>query len=170
MRRFIPRHKALCCIVFVVILGTGFLLWPLSIVGRLPVAGGAAVIWNEVKWPNGDDTDVTMAPVSYSLAAASQEALALEGILREYSCHRSLKTLWGDGSLSGNEGDGWLTIYADGGARYLISGGAGEIILNGRVYRVDYFGNQRSREMIAQIRRLLADCVPDEAKPQSEIT
>ena len=169
MRRFILRHKALCCIVFVAILGTGFLLWPLSVSGRLPVAGGATVIWDEVKWPSGD-SDLDAVPVSYSLAASSQEALALEGILREYSCHRSLKTLWGDGSLSGNEGDGWLTIYADGGARYLISGGAGEIILNGRVYRVDYLGNQRSREMIAQVRRLLADCVPDEAKPQREIT
>ena len=168
MSRFIPRHKALCCIVFVLILGLGFFLWPLSVSGRLPVASGATVIWNEVNWPNGDGSDVTMVPVSYSLAASSQEALALEAILKKYSCHRTLRTLWGDGLLSENEGDGWLSIYADGGARYLISGGTGEIILNGKVYRLDDWGNQRAREMIEEIRGLLANCVADDANTQGE--
>ena len=82
---------------------------------------------------------------------------ALSEVLKEYSCHPCLATLFGDGSIDLKGGTGETVNLYNAEGQCLISGGTAQIILDGRVYRVGYWGKSRgaalNRDILAALRQ-----------------
>jgi len=92
--------------------------------------------------------------------------LQLAGILEQYSYHASLHTIKGDSYMQGNDAGYWLCLdfysvqgeYTHG----ITMGGTGEVMFDGKVWDVGYFGNRKQLEMMDAIRSLLVEIAPDE--------
>ena len=100
----------------------------------------------------------SMASTTYDFEEGSPEAEAIGEILERYSYHRSLRTLFPNTDLDGNDAGYWLHLWSDG--LYLSSGGTGEINVNDRVYRMGLFGNQTLLAFMEEIAAVLAEAEP----------
>ena len=94
----------------------------------------------------------------YDFEEGSPEAVAIGEILERYSYHRSLRTLFPNTDLDGNDAGYWLHLWSDG--LYLSSGGTGEINVNDRVYRMGLLGNQTLLAFMEEIAAVLAEAEP----------
>ncbi len=77
----------------------------------------------------------------------------IQSVLESYTYHRSFRTFSDDGSMEGNHAGYWLHIYLDTGddRKVIICGGTGEIIIDGRVYHVGYWGDGPSLSLMNEI-------------------
>ena len=139
--------------IFVVI--AGIFIWPFPIGDILPRDQDLIVIYNEVS------TDGNGGSKTYIFPADAEETKKIRHILSKYSYHRTLRTFFpGKSNNIANEAGYNLIIYAPvdktkEGISHIITGGSGEIIVNGKVYRTGYFGNQTANLMIEEIKQVL---------------
>lgn len=78
-------------------------------------------------------------------------------ILSRYTYHRSFRTLTKANNMEGNHAGFWLHVYLDHGDDRVdfTCGGTGEILIDGLVWRVGYWGDRASLPMMAELAAVL---------------
>lgn len=134
-------------------------LWPLSFPVLTENRDSISIVKTDLLFPVGDDgrTHSDMQAATYSFAADSPEAAAIQDILGRYSYRRTLRTLFSDASIEGNEAGYWLHIYGD---YNITAGGTGEVIVGNHVYRMGLWGGKASLALMEEISAVLASAEP----------
>lgn len=86
-----------------------------------------------------------------------QGSAALAEVLEGYSYHPCWATMFGDGSMDLKGGTGETIHLRNAEGRLLTSGGTAQIALNGRVYRIGYWGKSRGVDLNRDILRALRE-------------
>ena len=140
-----------------------WMLWPRSLTDALGLEGreiAASVLttgWEEVRDEGNFYNRPTMDMERYTLPAGSEQAWTVLEQLGRYTWHPCWDTLTGETALSGI-GDLSVTLYSlpDAEREFAVYSGTGKIWLNGRIVRLDYFGNGAAgalcREMADHLR------------------
>ena len=140
-----------------------WMLWPRPLAGTLGLEGreiAASVLtsgWEEVRDEGNFYNRPTMDMERYALPAGSEGARAVLELLDGYTWHPCWDTLTGETSISGI-GDLSVTLYSlpDAEREFAVYSGTGKIWLNGRIVRLEYFGNAAAgalcREMADHLR------------------
>ena len=139
-----------------------WMLWPRSLTGTLGLEGreiAASVLtsgWEEVRDEGNFYNRPTMDMVRYALPAGSEGARAGLELLDGYTWHPCWDTLTGETSISGI-GSLSVTLYdpQDAEREFDVYSGTGKIWLNGRIVRLDYFGNGRAEALSRELANLL---------------
>ena len=139
-----------------------WMLWPRSLTGTLGLEGreiAASVLtsgWEEVRDEGNFYNRPTMDMERYALPAGSEGARAVLELLDGYTWHPCWDTLTGETSISGI-GSLSVTLYdpQDAEREFDVSSGTGKIWLNGRIVRLDYFGNGRAEALSRELANLL---------------
>ena len=139
-----------------------WMLWPRSFTGTLGLEGreiAASVLtsgWEEVRDEGNFYNRPTMDMVRYALPAGSEGARAVLELLDGYTWHPCWDTLTGETSISGI-GSLSVTLYdpQDAEREFDVYSGTGKIWLNGRIVRLDYFGNGRAEALSRELANLL---------------
>ena len=92
----------------------------------------------------------------YTLPAGSEQARAVLELLDGYTWHPCWDTLTGETSISGI-GSLSVTLYdpQDTEREFDVYSGTGKIWLNGRIVRLDYFGNGTAEALSRELANLL---------------
>ena len=139
-----------------------WMLWPRPLAGTLGLEGreiAASVLtsgWEEVRDEGNFYNRPTMDMVRYALPAGSEGARAVLELLDGYTWHPCWDTLTGETSISGI-GSLSVTLYdpQDAEREFDVYSGTGKIWLNGRIVRLDYFGNGRAEALSRELANLL---------------
>lgn len=139
-----------------------WMLWPRSLTGTLGLEGreiAASVLtsgWEEARDEGNFYNRPTMDMVRYALPAGSEGARAVLELLDGYTWHPCWDTLTGETSISGI-GSLSVTLYdpQDAEREFDVYSGTGKIWLNGRIVRLDYFGNGRAEALSRELANLL---------------
>ena len=139
-----------------------WMLWPRSLTGTLGLEGreiAASVLtsgWEEVRDEGNFYNRPTMDMVRYALPAGSEGARAVLELLDGYTWHPCWDTLTGETSISGI-GSLSVTLYdpQDAEREFDVYSDTGKIWLNGRIVRLDYFGNGRAEALSRELANLL---------------
>ena len=139
-----------------------WMLWPRSLTGTLGLEGqeiAASVLtsgWEEVRDEGNFYNRPTMDMERYTLPAGSEQALAVLALLDGYTWHPCWDTLTGETALSGI-GDLSVTLYdsQDAERAFSVYSGTGKLRLNGRIVRLDYFGNGGAEALCRELANLL---------------
>lgn len=149
IKKLSPRGVILIAVAFLLLAGVCYMLWPHSFTDLQPECDSITIL------RTGDDTGVdhasTITKETYS--SDSQEFPQLMDILSHYTYHCSFWTLTGAHWMEGNHAGFWLHVYLDhGNERVDFScGGTGEILIDGLVWRVGYWGDRASLSMMAEL-------------------
>ena len=139
-----------------------WMLWPRPLAGTLGLEGreiAASVLtsgWEEVRDEGNFYNRTTMDMERYALPAGSEGARAVLELLDGYTWHPCWDTLTGETSISGI-GSLSVTLYdpQDAEREFDVYSGTGKIWLNGRIVRLDYFGNGRAEALSRELANLL---------------
>jgi len=147
------EKKIPICVLALVIIVIGIVfLWPLSFSGIIADDADVFIVRTDMEMEDDAPKHIT---TNYQFQADSTEFAHIQQILNKFSFHRSLRTFFDDASMDGNDAGYWLHIYS--GESDISCGGTGEIMVNGRVYRIGYWGNKKALSMMREISDLLAD-------------
>ena len=147
------RRLAFLLVLLALLAVACYMLWPHSFADLQPKCDSITIL------RTGDDTGVdhasTITKRTYS--ADSQEFAQIMDILSRYTYHRSFRTLMSANNIGGNRAGFWLHVYLDhGDDRVDFScGGTGEILIDGLVWRVGYWGDRASLSMMAELAAVL---------------
>ncbi len=124
-----------------------FMFWPLSLADVIAGDMGVLVTISDMGFDGSGDI------TNYVLPRSSEKLAQLRNLLNEYVYHRLPRTFFGDGSLKGTADDAGyrLHLHTEDG-RILISHGSGYIIVDGRGYRLGYWGNKKALKMMSDVR------------------
>ena len=139
-----------------------WMLWPRSLAGTLGLEGreiAASVLtsgWEEVRDEGNFYNRPTMDMERYALPAGSEGARAVLELLDGYTWHPCWDTLTGESSISGICSLS-VTLYdpQDTEREFDVYSGTGKIWLNGRIVRLDYFGNGTAEALSRELANLL---------------
>jgi len=128
------------------------MVWPLSFLDV--IADGKEL--HIISWQPA----ITTKSEEYDVKPNTEKFKQIRQVLGLYSYHRTWRTFffW-DTSLNNDAlGTGYtFSLYALGdGGNYISSVGTDEILVNGRIYRIGYWGNRKALEMMDEIRSVLA--------------
>ena len=139
-----------------------WMLWPRSLTGTLGLEGreiAASVLtsgWEEVRDEGNFYNRPTMDMVRYALPAGSEGARAVLELLDGCTWHPCWDTLTGETSISGI-GSLSVTLYdpQDAEREFDVYSGTGKIWLNGKIVRLEYFGNGTAEALSRELAELL---------------
>ena len=139
-----------------------WMLWPRSLTSTLGLEGreiAASVLtsgWEEVRDEGNFYNRPTMDMVRYALPAGSEGARAVLELLDGYTWHPCWDTLTGETSISGI-GSLSVTLYdpQDTEREFAVYSGTGKIRLNGKIVRLEYFGNGTAEALSRELAELL---------------
>ena len=139
-----------------------WMLWPRSLTGTLGLEVreiSASIVttgWEEVRDEGNFYNRPTMDMERYTLPAGSEQALAVLALLDGYTWHPCWDTLTGETSISGI-GSLSVTLYdpQDAEREFDVCSGTGKIRLNGRIVRLEYFGNGTAEALSRELANLL---------------
>lgn len=129
-----------------------FLYWPLSLSDV--IAENEELYIQHGGWQFTERG--TLGDIKYTqveLQPNTEQFDVIVQILSSYTYHRSLRTFFGDSSISG-KGD---SLYIRSGANTISNLGSGEILINGTVYRLGYWKDKKAQEMIDEITVLILE-------------
>ena len=128
------RRLAFLLVLLAVLLSVCYMLWPHSFADLQPY---------------------TITKEIYS--TDSPELKQIMDILSHYTYHRSFRTLAGANNTGGNHAGFWLHIYLDHGDDRVdfTCGGTGEILIDGLVWHVGYWGDRAELAMMAELAAVL---------------
>lgn len=128
-----------------------YMLWPHSFADLQPACDSITILRTDT----AEDYSLTTTKETYS--ADSPELAQIIDILSRYTYHRSFRTLAGANGTEGNHAGYWLGVYLDhGGDRVdFTCGGTGEILIDGLVWRVGYWGDRTSLAMMQELSDML---------------
>lgn len=126
--------------VLVIATVLAYFLWPMPLGEVLPE--GETIQAVHIQLILTENGEALQESTDYQLDAGSEQAAQLRAVLDGYTYHRTWGTLWGANSIggSGEGADYSLHLYA--GEKDIASMGCGSVLINGRAYRVGYWGNQ----------------------------
>ena len=127
------------------------MLWPHSFADLQPECDSITLIRTDT----AEDYSLTQTREIYS--ADSPEFAQIMDILSRYTYHRSFRTLTKANNMEGNHAGFWLHVYLDHGDDRVnfTCGGTGEILIDGLVWRVGYWGDRASLPMMAELAAVL---------------
>ena len=139
-----------------------WMLWPRSLTGTLGLEGreiSASIVttgWEEVRDEGNFYNRPTMDMERYTLPAGSEQARAVLDLLDGYTWHPCRDTLTGETSISGI-GSLSVTLYDPQNAEreFAVYSGTGKIRLNGKIVRLEYFGNGTAEALSRELAGIL---------------
>ncbi|MBR3839844.1 MAG: hypothetical protein IKM20_01745 [Erysipelotrichales bacterium] len=153
MINFLKQNKKMTMIVVVILAVVAFFTWPISIADMLSGDDGYYVVAVEYDAKAGK---IGQDSLAYRFKAGEEKTIELQSILDSYTCHRTLRTLTGDTTLSSEGMNYWIYIHS--GKKAFNGYGDQEISLAGNIYHVGYFNNEKATAMINEIREFLETC------------
>ena len=141
-----------------------WMLWPRSLTETLDLEGREIAVsvltsgWEEVRDEGNFYNRPTMDIQRYTLPAQSEQAEAALEKLGGYTWHPCWDTLTGETAISGI-GNLSVTLYdsQDAEREFSVYSGTGKIRLNGKVVRLDYFGNGAAEALSRELAQLIQD-------------
>ncbi len=127
-------------------------IFPQSLVRHIDSADSVGIVNSEF---SVDPTGIES--VSYVIPAKSDAFEELVKAVSEYKYHRCIKTLFGNQVLE-NLGSYVLNIYVYDGSELTDSiaiGSDGYITIDARIYRVDYFGSSKQKELMERVKEVI---------------
>ena len=145
------RRLSFLLVLLALLAGVCSMLWPHSFADLQPECDSITLIRTDT----AEDYSLTQTREIYS--ADSQEFAQIMDILSRYTYHRSFRTLTKANNMEGNHAGFWLHVYLDHGDERVnfTCGGTGEILIDGLVWRVGYWGDRASLPMMAELAAVL---------------
>ena len=84
--------------------------------------------------------------------AGSEGFQKIREILADYQYHYTIKTFINNPQISGDPGEFMMLML---GEDSLVLTNGGEILINGRVYRIGYAGGEKAQDMIDEIKAVM---------------
>ena len=133
--------------------GACYMLWPHSFADLQPECDSITLL--RLDDTAGDYSPVGITKETYS--SDSTEFAQIMDILSRYTYHRTFRTLTKANNMEGNHAGFWLHVYLDHGDDRVdfTCGGTGEILIDGLVWRVGYWGDRASLPMMAELAAVL---------------
>lgn len=137
------KRIVLLSILTFLIAFSAFLLCPYSLSSIAPDCTSITIKY--VDLDQGVETKV--------FESGTEKFVKLQSVLGNYTYHRSFRTFSGESSLDGNHAGYWLFIYldTDDDRKVIICSGTGQISIDGRIYRVGYWGDGPSLSWMGEI-------------------
>ena len=138
-------------LIFLLLVGACYMLWPHSFAGLQPDCDSVIIFRTDT----AEDYSLTTTKETYS--AGSPEFAQIMDILSHYTYHRSFRTLTKANNVGGNHAGFWLHVYlvhGDDRVDYTC-GGTGEILIDGIVWRVGYWGDRAELAMMSELAAVL---------------
>ena len=138
-------------LMLAVLLSVCYMLWPHSFADLQPECDSVTILRSDT----AEDYSYTITKEIYS--TDSPELKQIMDILSHYTYHRSFRTLAGANNTGGNHAGFWLHIYLDHGDDRVdfTCGGTGEILIDGLVWHVGYWGDRAELAMMAELAAVL---------------
>lgn len=138
-------------ILIVLMLSICYLLWPHSFIDLQPECDSITIF----RFDTAEDYSFTTTKETYP--ADSPEFAQIVDILSRYSYHRTFRTLLGANNVEGNHAGYWIHVYLDhNGERVSFScGGTGEILIDSLAWRVGYWGDNFSLNLMTELSSVL---------------
>lgn len=151
MKQFFARLISALALLGI-LLGTCYLLWPHSFAALQPECDSITLYRIDTA---EDGISFTTTTETYS--ADSAEFRQIMDILSRYTYHRSFRTLTGASGMDGNHAGYWLHVYLDHGSDRVdfTCGGTGEVLIDGLVWHVGYWGDRAELAMMAELAAVL---------------
>ena len=153
------KTKVIFGVLILAVLCIGFILfWPLSFTDSGSNEDHIQVIYTDLRTENGVSKNTA---TSYSFIPGSIGYTQMQQILSKYSFHRSFGTFFhsnvsvDDGNVPGY----WIQIYLA--KKTIMCGRASDIVVNGKIYRIGYWGNGVALTMMDEIQNVLDSSIPD---------
>ncbi len=145
------RRLSFLLVLLALLAGICYMLWPHSFAGLQPECDSITLIRTDT----AEDYSLTTTEETYS--ADSPEFAQIMDILSHYTYHRSFRTLMRANNIQNNHAGFWLQFYLDHGDDRVdfTCGGTGEILIDGLVWRVGYWGDRASLSMMAELAAVL---------------
>lgn len=145
------RRLSFLLVLLALLAGVCSMLWPLSFADLQPECDSITLIRTDT----AEDYSLTQTREIYS--ADSPEFAQIMDILSRYTYHRSFRALTKANNMEGNHAGFWLHVYLDHGDDRVdfTCGGTGEILIDGLVWRVGYWGDRASLPMMAELAAVL---------------
>lgn len=145
------RRLSFLLVLLALLAGVCSMLWPHSFADLQPECDSITLIRTDTV----EDYSLTQTREIYS--ADSPEFAQIMDILSRYTYHRSFRTLTKANNMEGNHAGFWLHVYLDHGDDRVdfTCGGTGEILIDGLVWRVGYWGDRASLPMMAELAAVL---------------
>lgn len=146
------KRKIVCILLGLgIAVGLCYLLWPRSFADLQPECDSVTIL----RIDTAVDYSLTNTEKTYS--AGSPEFAQIMNILSHYTYHRSFRTLTEANNMDGNHAGFCLHVYLDCGNDRVdfTCGGTGEILIDGIAWRVGYFGDTASLNMMAELATVL---------------
>lgn len=145
------RRLSFLLVLLALLAGVCSMLWPHSFADLQPECDSITLIRTDT----AEDYSLTQTREIYS--ADSPEFAQIMDILSRYTYHRSFRTLTKANNMEGNHAGFWLHVYLDHGDDRVnfTCGGTGEILIDGLVWRVGYWGDRASLPMMAELAAVL---------------
>src|SRR5690606_2246724 len=123
--------------------------WPQSFTKVIDENAGVYVQYSENVYGEFGSVEIMHLKTDIIIEPGTQPYEQFMDILRNYSYHRSLRTLFGGSSIKGG-GNEFVHISHNG---FVISNiGSKEILIGSRVYHLGYWGNKKAQAMISDIK------------------
>jgi len=129
-----------------------WMLWPRSLEGAFDATGpvsASVVIFDVVEGELDTQTE------QYQLEADAPAGEKLEELLGEYSYHLSVESLIGKDSLEGFTVA--IHLYNVKGEKLTLVDETGKLSINNMVYRLDYWGSDRSTALCEDVLKILRE-------------
>ncbi len=132
-------------ILTILIAFSAFLLWPYSFSAIAPDCTSITVMYIDNTLEHDNETKV--------FEIGTEKFAEIQRVLESYTYHRSFRTFSHDSTMEGNHAGYWLHIYLDTGddRKVIVCGGTGEISIDGRIYRVGYWGDDPSLSWMSKV-------------------
>ena len=145
------RRLAFLLVLLAVLLSVCYMLWPHSFADLQPECDSVTILRSDT----AEDYSYTITKEIYS--TDSPELKQIMDILSHYTYHRSFRTLAGANNTGGNHAGFWLHNYLDHGDDRVdfTCGGTGEILIDGLVWHVGYWGDRAELAMMAELAAVL---------------
>lgn len=137
------------------------LIWPMSFWDAISIEGEEV----QITFTNYsfEETEMHTNAYAYILTQDSEEFIQVRQILDKYSYHHTIKSLYSllsrrVGQIDGSIDEGWMNFYC--GDKHFASGGTGEVSVNGWLYKIGYWGNNKAVDLMEEVRETLKDVEP----------
>ena len=100
-----------------------------------------------------EDGEPILEYKEYEFQKGSEEVEQIREILGRYTYHRGLRILSWENDLGISEEGFFLQILS--GSNAFSSGGTGKVMLNSRIYRMDYWGRSDNKAFLEEINDVL---------------
>ena len=156
------KTKIILGVLILAALCIGFIFfWPLSFADSGSKDANTVILYTDLRTVNSVSKNIAN---SYTFPPGSVGSRQIQQILSKYSFHRSLRTIFSnDISVDdGNDPGYWLMLYTPN--RTIRCGRVSEIIVNDKIYRIGYWGDNDALSMTGEIINVLDNSIPDQIK------